>query len=226
MAQTAQSVMPGTSPAVTTSATIHATALIVGHRGILIRGPSGSGKSRLALTFLQSAGTGFARLVGDDRIQLEAIHGRLLMRPATALAGLIEIRGLGIVRAVHEPVAVADLAIDLGGGRWRPVAGRRLRWRSRSKGFALRGFRSHPGSTLTRLFSAFWSAERRPLRCCQPESGLRCHPPRKMPVAFLATAMQHHLENARAGLAMGFRMVKMSALSCGARFKKSARRSP
>jgi HPr kinase/phosphorylase len=95
------------------STTIHATALIVGHHGILIRGPSGSGKSRLALTLLQSAGSGFARLVGDDRIHLEAVHGRLLMRPATALAGLIEIRGLGIVRYAFEPVAVAHLAIDL-----------------------------------------------------------------------------------------------------------------
>jgi HPr kinase/phosphorylase len=105
--------MPGTSASVTTSATIHATALIVGHRGILVRGPSGSGKSRLALTLLQSAGSGFARLVGDDRIQLAAVNGRVLMRPATALAGLIEIRGLGIVPAVHEPVAVADLVVDL-----------------------------------------------------------------------------------------------------------------
>jgi HPr kinase/phosphorylase len=95
------------------SSTIHATALIVGHRGILIRGPSGAGKSRLALTLLQSAGSGFVRLVGDDRVHLEAIHGRLLMRPATALAGLIEIRGLGIVRFLYEPVAVADLVIDL-----------------------------------------------------------------------------------------------------------------
>ena len=95
------------------TATIHATALIVGHRGILIRGPSGSGKSRLALMLLQAAGLGFVRLVGDDRIHLEAVNGRLLMRPATALAGLIEIRGLGIVRCVHEPVAVADLVIDL-----------------------------------------------------------------------------------------------------------------
>lgn len=93
--------------------TIHATGVIAGHRGILIRGPSGSGKSRLALTLLQSAGSGFARLVGDDRLHLEALNGRLLMRPATALAGLIECRGLGIVRLPFEPVAVVDLAIDL-----------------------------------------------------------------------------------------------------------------
>lgn len=93
--------------------TVHATALIVGHRGILIRGPSGSGKSRLALSLLQSAGSGFVRLVGDDRIHLAAVNGRLLMRPATALAGLIELRGLGIVRLPFEPVAVAHLVVDL-----------------------------------------------------------------------------------------------------------------
>jgi HPr kinase/phosphorylase len=97
----------------TAGSTIHATALIVGHRGILIRGPSGSGKSRLALMLLQSVGSGFARLVGDDRIHIEAVNGRLLMRPATALAGFIELRGLGIVRLPSEPVAVAHLAIDL-----------------------------------------------------------------------------------------------------------------
>jgi serine kinase of HPr protein (carbohydrate metabolism regulator) len=95
------------------TATIHATALLFGHRGILIRGPSGSGKSRLALSLLQSAGGAFARLVGDDRIRLEAVHGRILMRPATALAGLIEIHGLGVVRVPSEPVAVAHVAVDL-----------------------------------------------------------------------------------------------------------------
>jgi HPr kinase/phosphorylase len=96
-----------------TPPTIHASALLFGHRGILIRGPSGSGKSRLALSLLQATGAGLARLVGDDRIHLEAVHGRLLMRPATALEGLIEIRGLGIVRVPHEPMAVAHLVVDL-----------------------------------------------------------------------------------------------------------------
>jgi serine kinase of HPr protein (carbohydrate metabolism regulator) len=95
------------------TATIHATALIVGHRGILIRGPSAAGKSALALALLQSAGESFACLVGDDRVHLEAAHGRLLMRPATALQGLIEIRGLGIARVAFEPVAMAHLVVDL-----------------------------------------------------------------------------------------------------------------
>jgi serine kinase of HPr protein (carbohydrate metabolism regulator) len=95
------------------TATIHATALVLGHRGILIRGPSGSGKSSLALSLLQSTGGTFSRLVGDDRIYLEAAHGRLLMRPPMALQGLIEIRGIGIVRMPFEPVAVAHLVVDI-----------------------------------------------------------------------------------------------------------------
>jgi len=94
-----------------TDSTIHASAVLCGTCGILIRGPSGAGKSRLALSLLQSAS--FARLVGDDRIHLEAAHGRLLMRPAKALEGLIEIRGLGIRHLPFEPVAVVQLAVDL-----------------------------------------------------------------------------------------------------------------
>jgi serine kinase of HPr protein (carbohydrate metabolism regulator) len=97
-----------------TASTIHASAVLYGHRGLLIRGPSGSGKSRLALSLLQ--GATFARLVGDDRIHLEAVHGRLLMRPAPALQGLLEIRGLGIRRLPFEPVAVAHLVVDLAAG--------------------------------------------------------------------------------------------------------------
>jgi HPr kinase/phosphorylase len=98
----------------TMAATIHATGLLCGTRGILIRGPSGAGKSALAMSLLHSAA--FARLVGDDRLHLQAVHGRLLMRPAKALEGLIEIRGLGIRRLPFEPVAVADLVVDLAAG--------------------------------------------------------------------------------------------------------------
>ncbi len=45
---------------------------------------------------------------------MEAAHGRLLVRPAEALAGLIEIRGLGIRRLPYEPVAAVRLVVDLG----------------------------------------------------------------------------------------------------------------
>jgi HPr kinase/phosphorylase len=98
------------------SATIHASAVLVGARAVLIRGPSGAGKSRLALDLIQAAHAGslpFARLVADDRVLLEAAHGRLLARPAETLAGLLEVRGAGILRLAHEPCAVVGFVVDL-----------------------------------------------------------------------------------------------------------------
>ena len=102
------------------AATIHASAVLVGARAVLIRGPSGSGKSRLALALLQAAERGalrFARLVADDRAHVEAVHGRLLVRPAPALAGMIEVRG------PRHPARAVRAA-----GRGRPAGGPR-RWR-------------------------------------------------------------------------------------------------
>jgi serine kinase of HPr protein (carbohydrate metabolism regulator) len=96
--------------------TIHASAVLVGARAVLIRGPSGSGKSRLALSLLQGAAAGalpFARLVADDRVHAQMHHGRLILRPAPALAGLLEIRGVGIRRFPFEPAAVARWVVDL-----------------------------------------------------------------------------------------------------------------
>ena len=97
--------------------TIHASAVLVGARATLIRGAAGSGKSRLAFALIQAVGTGaltFARLVGDDRVHVLAVHGRLLVRPAGTLEGLIEVRGLGIRKVPFEPVAVVGLVVDLG----------------------------------------------------------------------------------------------------------------
>src|SRR5438105_4247523 len=96
---------------------IHASAVLVGARAALIQGPSGSGKSRLALALLEAQAQGllpFARLVADDRVHVEAVHGRLLVRPAEALAGLIEVRGLGIRRVPHEQLAQLGVLVELG----------------------------------------------------------------------------------------------------------------
>jgi serine kinase of HPr protein (carbohydrate metabolism regulator) len=93
--------------------TIHASAVLIGARAVLIQGPSGSGKSGLALALLESGTLSFARLVADDRAEVEAVHGRLLVRPPQALAGQIEVRGLGIRRMAHESVAVVGLLVDL-----------------------------------------------------------------------------------------------------------------
>ncbi len=95
---------------------VHASAVLVGNFAVLIRGAAGAGKSRLALALIAAAETGllrFARLIGDDRVHLEACNGRLLVRPAGDLAGLIEMRGIGIRRLDYEPIAIVGLVVDL-----------------------------------------------------------------------------------------------------------------
>jgi HPr kinase/phosphorylase len=103
--------------------TIHASAVLVGARAVLIRGPAGAGKSRLALMLVQAAAPRgpliFARLLADDRVHVAAAHGRLLARAPPALAGLIEVRGLGIYHVPHEAVAVISLVVDLGAAAQR-----------------------------------------------------------------------------------------------------------
>jgi serine kinase of HPr protein (carbohydrate metabolism regulator) len=97
-------------------ASVHASAVLVGNRAVLIRGPSGAGKSRLAFDLILAGRAGqlpAATLVGDDRVHLEAGSGQLMVRPARELAGLIEIRGLGIRRCDFAKQAVVGLVVDL-----------------------------------------------------------------------------------------------------------------
>lgn len=96
--------------------TIHASCVLVGRGAVLIRGPSGSGKSRLAAALIEAHGPASApltRLVADDRVRVFAANGRLLAAAPEAIAGLIEIRGLGIRTLAHEPLAVVALVADL-----------------------------------------------------------------------------------------------------------------
>jgi serine kinase of HPr protein (carbohydrate metabolism regulator) len=96
--------------------TVHASCVLVGNRALLIRGPAGSGKSSLALALLNAAGSPpirFARLVADDRVQLAAVHGRLIASVPASIAGLLEVRGLGIRRVAYEPEAVVGWVVDL-----------------------------------------------------------------------------------------------------------------
>ena len=95
---------------------VHASAVLVGDRAVLIRGPSGSGKSRLAFDLILAGRSGQippAVLIGDDRLYLDAGSGQLSVRPARELAGLIEIRGLGIRRCDFVQQAIVGLVVDL-----------------------------------------------------------------------------------------------------------------
>jgi HPr kinase/phosphorylase len=98
------------------SASVHASAVLAGDRAVLIRGPSGAGKSRLAFDLILAGRSGQIRpamLVGDDRVHLEARQEQLVVRPVPALAGLIEIRGLGIRRCEFAHEAIVGLVVDL-----------------------------------------------------------------------------------------------------------------
>jgi serine kinase of HPr protein (carbohydrate metabolism regulator) len=98
------------------AATVHASAVQAGDVGILIRGPSGSGKSRLAFDLIVAGRAGQippTRLVGDDRLLLGAESGRAVVRPAAQLEGLIEVRGLGIRRCDFVAQATVGLVVDL-----------------------------------------------------------------------------------------------------------------
>jgi HPr kinase/phosphorylase len=100
----------------THTASVHASAVLVGERAVLIRGPSGSGKSRLAFDLILAGRCGQlppAVLVGDDRVHLDTVREELWVRPAHGLAGLIEVRGLGIRRCDFTPEAIVGLVVDL-----------------------------------------------------------------------------------------------------------------
>jgi hypothetical protein len=103
----------------TGSPSVHASAVRVGDRAVLIRGPSGAGKSRLAFNLILAGRAGQlppAVLVGDDRVHLDTVGGQLWVRPAPELAGLIEVRGLGIRRCDFANEAVVSLVADLAAG--------------------------------------------------------------------------------------------------------------
>jgi HPr kinase/phosphorylase len=96
---------------------LHATAIAVGQRAIIIRGPSGSGKSDLALRCLALPTSALlaspARLVADDQVILTR-HGLALNVTAPQpLLGRLEVRGLGILELAPEQSAKAVLVVDL-----------------------------------------------------------------------------------------------------------------
>jgi serine kinase of HPr protein (carbohydrate metabolism regulator) len=84
---------------------VHATAIAIDGRAVLLRGPSGAGKSDLALRLID----GGARLVADDQVELRRAGERVLVTAPAAIAGLIEVRGVGILQV--EPLAEAALAM-------------------------------------------------------------------------------------------------------------------
>jgi len=94
---------------------VHAAAVVVGESGVIIRGAPGAGKSSLALSLIAAAELAgqFARLVGDDRVELRRSGGRLIVTGHPLIRGMVERRGQGILNVAHEMAAVARLTVDI-----------------------------------------------------------------------------------------------------------------
>ena len=99
---------------------VHATCVDIGGRGVLIQGKSGAGKSDLALRLIDQPGRGLAgtaartaTLVADDQVIVEVEGGRLVAAAPDRLKGLLEIRGLGILKLPHCPRSTLHLLVTL-----------------------------------------------------------------------------------------------------------------
>ncbi len=91
------------------SACIHATCVAVQGRGLLIVGASGSGKSSLALRMIALG----ADLVADDRVDLSRDEGAVIADAPQRIAGLIEARGIGLLRAAPCGPVALDYVLDM-----------------------------------------------------------------------------------------------------------------
>ncbi|MAF96199.1 MAG: hypothetical protein CMM60_10650 [Rhodospirillaceae bacterium] len=88
---------------------IHATTVDIDGSGVLLSGPSGNGKSDLALRLID----GGARLVADDRTDLALADGRLVASAPREIAGRMEVRGLGVLEKDAVPQTVLALVVEL-----------------------------------------------------------------------------------------------------------------
>lgn len=104
-------------PDISETLLIHATALVAGEHGVIVRGPSGVGKSDLALRVLAlSPGSLLAepvRLVADDRVAVSRGTGGLMISAPPAIAGKLEVRGLGIVDLPAAAIAAGPVRLTL-----------------------------------------------------------------------------------------------------------------
>ncbi|MCG8543506.1 MAG: HPr kinase/phosphatase C-terminal domain-containing protein [Alphaproteobacteria bacterium] len=89
--------------------TVYGTTVAVDGDGVLLRGPSASGKSDLALRLIDAG----AALVADDRTVVARDRDAVVASSPAALAGKMEVRGLGIVTLPAVPAAPLKLVVDL-----------------------------------------------------------------------------------------------------------------
>lgn len=88
---------------------LYGTSVSIRGDGVLLQGPSGRGKSDLALRLIDEG----ARLVADDQTEVTRDGNALALSAPPALAGLMEVRGLGILRVPHVASAPLRLIVEL-----------------------------------------------------------------------------------------------------------------
>ena len=88
---------------------IHASCVSIGESAVLLRGAPGSGKSDLALRLIDGGG----RLVADDQVLLTRDGSQVIARPPKTIGGLLEVRGLGIIKVPYRSEAVLVLVVDV-----------------------------------------------------------------------------------------------------------------
>lgn len=88
--------------------TVHGTCVVFCRHGLLIQGPSGSGKSDLALRLIDAGGV----LVADDRTLLTLTGGQIMAAAPNAIEGLIELRGVGLVRMPYAGAVRLDVIVQ------------------------------------------------------------------------------------------------------------------
>lgn len=94
---------------------IHATAVVVDGKGLLITGKSGAGKTSLALTLIDMcrARQGRAFFIADDQVWLSTVNGRLVAEAPATISGLVELRGFGPASIANERRAIIDALVAL-----------------------------------------------------------------------------------------------------------------
>ena len=96
---------------------VHATGLALGDRGVIVRGPSGAGKSDLALQALAVAPGVLSaepfRLVSDDRVVVTSSNAGLMIAAPPAIAGKLEVRGLGIIDLPAAAIAAGPVRLTV-----------------------------------------------------------------------------------------------------------------
>lgn len=87
----------------------HASCVDLNGKGILLLGPSGSGKSDAALRLMEIG----AQLVSDDQVILDNMNGALVASPPSQIQGMMEVRGIGLIHCAFKLQTYLTLAIDL-----------------------------------------------------------------------------------------------------------------